>query len=258
MKAGDIIDCGDGMWNVRGAYRIGGIVNVGTQASLIRLPTGRFIWLDSLTLEGDTLQRVMAMTDRGRAVEAILNCHPFHTLHCEWATRCFPGAKLYGSDRHKKRMPHLKWEPENVESDAVARQYAEVLTFSLPRGVDYISADAKVHFSSLLARHEPSGTVHSDDTLTYLELPFPLSLAKKDTGIIFHPTLAKALEKRPGAAAEFHAWAEELAEEWGDSTRLCAAHNGVLDLYGDDFRTRVRAALAKVEPVLAAHERQFA
>ena len=258
MKSGDIIDCGHGMWNVRGDYRIGGIVNVGTHASLIQLPSGEFIWLDSLTLEGDTLKRIMEMTDDGKAVEAILNCHPFHTLHCEWATKCFPGAKLYGSDRHKKRMPHLHWETDNVESDVVARKYADVLTFSLPRGVDYISADEKVHFSSLLARHEPSKTVHSDDTLTYLELPFPLSLAKKDTGIIFHPTLAKALEKRPGAAAEFRAWAEETADRWHDSARLCAAHNGVLPLYGDDFRTRVEAALEKVEPVLAAHERQFA
>ena len=258
MKSGDIIDCGHGMWNVRGDYRIGGIVNVGTHASLIQLPSGEFIWLDSLTLEGDTLKRIMEMTDDGKAVEAILNCHPFHTLHCEWATKCFPGAKLYGSDRHKKRMVHLHWETDNVESDVVARKYADVLTFSLPRGVDYISADEKVHFSSLLARHEPSKTVHSDDTLTYLELPFPLSLAKKDTGIIFHPTLAKALEKRPGAAAEFRAWAEETADRWHDSARLCAAHNGVLPLYGDDFRTRVEAALDKVEPVLAAHERQFA
>lgn len=258
MKSGDIIDCGEGMWNVRGTYRIGGIVNVGTQASLIRLPSGKFIFLDSLTLEGDTLKRIMALTDNGDAVEAILNCHPFHTLHCEWATRCFPAAKLYGSDRHKKRMPHLNWEEDNVESAAVARKYAEVLTFSLPRGVDYISADEKVHFSSLMARHEPSKTVHSDDTLTYLELPFPLSLAKKDTGVNFHPTLAKALKKRPGASMEFHAWAEEMAEKWADSRRLCAAHNGVLDLYGDDFRTRVEAALAKVAPALASHEKQYA
>lgn len=258
MKSGDIIDCGEGMWNVRGTHRAAGIVNVGTHASLIRLPTAKFIWLDSLTLEGDTLKRIMAMTDDGRAVEAILNCHPFHTLHCEWATQCFPGAKLYGSYRHKKRMPHLEWERDNVESDAVARRYAEVLTFTLPRGVDYISSNERVHFSSLLARHEPSKTVHSDDTLAYAKLPFPISLARADTGIFFHPTLARALEQRPGAAAEFRAWAEEMADRWHDSARLCAAHNGVLPLYGDDFRTRVEAALDRVEPVLAAHERQFA
>ena len=258
MKSGDIIDCGEGMWNIRGTYRIAGIVNVGTQASLIRLPSGRFIFLDSLTLEGDTLKRIMELTDNGKAVEAILNCHPFHTLHCEWATKCFPSAKLYGSDRHKERMPHLHWETDNVESDAVARKYAEVLTFSLPRGVDYISADEKVHFSSLLVRHEPSKTIHSDDTLTYLELPFPLSLAKNDSGIIFHPTLGKALQQRPGAGAEFHAWAEEMAERWADSACLCAAHNGVLRMAPGEFETRVEAALGKVEPLLKAHDRDYA
>jgi hypothetical protein len=35
--------------------------------------------------------------------------------------------------------------------------------------------------------------------------------------VSFHPTLAKALEKRAAASAEFRAWANELIERWKDA-----------------------------------------
>ncbi len=257
MKAGDFIDCGNGMWNARGSFKIKGLVEVGTQASLVALGDGSFAWLDSITLEGEALARSMALTDGGAKVSAILNLHPFHTLHCEWANRHFPGAKLYGSARHKAKLPALPWESENVESAAVAARFADVLDLSVPRGVDYISADESVHFSSVLALHKASGTVHSDDTLSYMALPFPIRLLKRETAVFFHPTLAKALEQRPGAAAEFRAWARELAERWSDAARLCAAHNGIKEFPARDFGERVRAALRRVEPVLAKHDAEF-
>jgi hypothetical protein len=132
MKAGDFIDCGNGLWNARGSFKIKGLVEVGTQASLVALGDGSFAWLDSITLEGEALARSMALTDGGAKVSAILNLHPFHTLHCEWANRHFPGAKLYGSARHKAKLPALPWESENVESAAVAARFADVDEIPLP------------------------------------------------------------------------------------------------------------------------------
>ena len=251
---GGLIDLGNGFWNLRGDYRIGGVINVGTQASLVQRPGGRFVWLDSYTLDDRSLDQAMALTDGGKAVEAILNLHPFHTLHCEWATRTFPDAKLYGSARHKSRFPNLTWEEPNVEDSRVAELYADTFEFSLPRGVDYISADEKVHFSSLLAFHRASGSVHVDDTLSYLKLPFPISLVKRETGLFFHPTLAKALEPQASASDDFRAWAHELGERWGEAARVCTAHNGVVELPKRDFAARVSAALDKVEPTLRRHE----
>ena len=73
-----IHDLGQGFWSIRGDLRIGGVLNVGTQASLVRLRTGRFVMLDSYPLSGAIRDTVMDLTDGGRAVEAVLNLHPFH------------------------------------------------------------------------------------------------------------------------------------------------------------------------------------
>lgn len=254
VRPGDFIDLGNGFWNARGSFKIGGVLEAGTQASLVALPNGSFLWLDSITLMGEALERAMALTDGGKKVEAILNLHPFHTLHCEWASRHFPNATLYGSARHKQQLPGLDWADEAVESQAVAARYADALRFSLPRGVDYISANPRVHFASLLAFHPASGTVHSDDTLSYAKLPFPISLVKRETPLFFHPTLAKALQDRHGGAGEFREWARDLGREWGTANQLCAAHNGICRLAPGEFAKQVDKALARVEPVLKRHE----
>lgn len=257
VRPGDFIDCGNGFWNARGSFKIAGVIEGGTQASLVALPNGNFLWLDSITLTGDALEGAMRLTDGGKKVEAILNLHPFHTLHCEWASVHFPNATLYGSGRHKRKVPSVDWADENVESETVATRYGVTLRFSLPRGVDYISANQNVHFSSLLAFHPASGTVHSDDTLSYSKLPFPISLLKRQTPIFFHPTLRKALERRPGAAADFRDWAHELGRDWSKARRVCAAHNGICELPETDFRAQVERALERVEPTLARHEKDF-
>ena len=254
VRPGDFIDLGNGFWNARGSFKIGGVLEAGTQASLVALPGGSFLWLDSITLTGEALERAMALTEGGARVEAILNLHPFHTLHCEWASRNFPNATLYGSRRHKEQRPDLDWAEEPVESDMVAARYADTLAFSLPRGVDYISQNQNVHFSSLLAFHRASGTIHSDDTLSYARLPFPISLIKEETPIFFHPTLGKALEKRAGAAADFRNWARELGREWASARQLCAAHNGICEFRGGNVTAQIEQALKRVESTLARHE----
>lgn len=257
VHPGDFVDCGNGLWNARGSFKIAGVLEGGTHASLVAMDGGRFLWLDSITLTGDALDGAMALTDGGAKVDAILNLHPFHTMHCEWAHRQFPKAKLYGTARHKAQLPGLRWEEELVEGPQVAAQFVDLLDLDIPRGIDFISTKNRVHTSSVLALHRASGTVHSDDTLSYTVLPFPIRLVKEETAVFFHPRLPAALEERPGAAADFRTWGRELAEKWGDAARLCAAHNGIKEFPDRDFGDRVRAALRRVEPVLAKHEGKF-
>jgi hypothetical protein len=78
--------------------------------------------------------------------------------------------------------------------------------------------------------------------------------------VSFHPTLAKALEKRAGASADFREWANELIERWKDAENLCAAHTAALlgrDNRGDSIHTRWVKALDKVSNTLKSHERKF-
>lgn len=247
--AEEIIRLSDEFWNIRGDLRIAGVLNVGTQCSLVRLAEGRFVFLDSYTLKGDIRERVMALTDQGRAVEAVLNVHPFHTLHCAQMARDFPGATFYGSSRHVEVVPEVAWAPERVESDAVAARYPE-LAFSMPDGIDYISDIDGVHAGSLLVFHAPSGALHVDDTFNVLPLPEVVRKVLPIPQIAFHPKLKDALHDTPNAGAQFCDWAERIATDWSATRTLCAAHSALRRFEAGAFSTALRATIRKSRPKL--------
>jgi hypothetical protein len=64
-----IIHVGEGFWNIRGSYKIGGLVDVGTQASLARLASGNFVLLDSYSFNSETRRKVAEMKSTPRGTE---------------------------------------------------------------------------------------------------------------------------------------------------------------------------------------------
>ncbi len=254
-----ILKISDDFWNIRGDFKIGGVLNIGTQASLVRRASGKFLLLDAYTLDGKVKAEVDAATHDGADIEAIINLHPFHTVHVKKAHQQYPDARLYGTRRHLEKFPDLPWQAELSESDECAALFADDLAFSVPAGVDFISSNEHLHFSSVLAYHRASKTIHSDDTLMYLKLPGPLGLLKKPE-VSFHMTLAKTLERRASAAEDFRAWARQLAADWSDAENLCAAHSAALlgrDNRSESIASRILKALQKVEKTLQAHEKKF-
>ncbi|MEZ4385026.1 MAG: hypothetical protein R3A79_27095 [Nannocystaceae bacterium] len=250
MASEEMITIADGFWNIRGVFRIFGLLNIGTQASLVRLASGRFVLLDSYTLPEAIARQVLELTDGGEAIEAVFNLHPFHTVHVEATAARFPKAKLYGTERHHQRFPGLRWEAERTESAEFAARYAEDFDFMVPRGVHFIPSDERLHFASVLAFHRASQTLHVDDTLNWMPLPWGGRLS-------FHMTLKSVLEERPEAAAEFRAWAEALAIRCDSVRHVCTAHARLASLSSEPAGTvgaRVREALAREEKVLRAHE----
>jgi len=255
-----IIQVSDDFWNIRGSFKAAGVVDVGTQVSLVRRDSGRFVFLDSYTLGGEVLREVEALTRGGKDIEAIINLHPFHTVHVKSMHRLFPDAELYGTTRHESLFPDLPWAGMFTEEQALHERFAGDLAFSVPCGVDFVSENPHVHFSSVLAFHRGSATIHSDDTFNYVRLPFPLNMTPMHDTVSLHPTLAKALEKRAGAASDFRDWAAGLIEDWKDAENLCAAHTATLlgrENRGDSLHDRLRAALDKVAPVLRRHEERY-
>ncbi len=172
----------------------------------------------------------------------------------------YPNAKHYGTARHLSKLPELEWQALRTEDPELHSLFAQELDFSVPRGVDFISDDENVHFSSVLAYHRASRTIHVDDTLMYIRLPLLMRFFGLTDAMSFHPTLSKVLEKREGAVDDFNQWAEELAEQWQDAENLCAAHTATL-MVNDDSETsihdRILKALAKVQSTLKSHERKF-
>lgn len=253
-------EMGDGFWNLRGSFRVGGVVDIGTHCSLLRLSSGGWMFLDACALSEQAAEEVAIITGGADAIEGILNLHPFHTIHVPALHQRYPQARLHGTARHLQRLPQLPWHSERSEDPALHRRYAADLCFTIPRGVDFISANEQVHFSSVLALHRDSGCIHVDDTLMCLRMPAPLRWLGVRELVSFHPTLAFALHKQAGAAADFRQWAEALIEDWGGARALCAAHNSCLlasDAGPDGLRSPLRRALQKMAGTLRSHERQW-
>lgn len=244
-----LVAIADGFWNLRGSFKIAGLVDIGTQSSLVRLASGGFVLLDAYTLSGEVERQVLELTDGGRGIEAILNVHPFHTIHCRAVHEQLPHAKLYGTVRHPTVLPDLPWEPLHTEDAALHEQFAADFDFSVPRGVDFVPSDERLHFASVLVHHRASASLHVDDTLTYVNLPLV-------GGLSLHMTLKSVLQKRPGAVAEFRAWGEELIAMCEGVQHLCTAHARTLPPIpeGGNAAEMVRGAFAAVEKTLVAHE----
>jgi len=258
--ASNFIPVSEDFWNIRGSFRIGGVIDVGTQASLVRLKSGKFVFLDSYSLNTATRRRVAELTRDGRDIVAVLNLHPFHTVHVRKIHELYPQARHYGTARHHEHFPELPWEELRTEDPLLHRKFADDFEFSVPRGVDFISADQNVHFSSVLVYHPASKTIHSDDTLMYIRLPALMRLFGMGDSVAYHLTLSKALERRAGAAADFRAWAREINNAWRDAENLCAAHTGALlaaDNNGESIHARMVRALEKVEGTLKSHEKRW-
>ncbi len=254
-----ILKISDDFWNIRGEFKIGGIINIGTHSSLVRCHNGKFVLLDAYTYEGEVKQHIDNLTNNGADIEAIINLHPFHTIHVESAHQLYPEARLYGTRRHIDKFPDLPWQPELTESEECAAIFAEDFEFSIPAGVDFIASNEHLHFSSVLAYHKKSKTIHSDDTLMYVQLPWPMGKVVKPE-VTFHMTLPQTLQKRAGAANEFRQWAAGLAEQWGDAVNLCAAHSATLVGCGTSSASmsdRIMTALRKVGKTLQRHEKKF-
>ena len=241
-----IIDLGAGFWNIRGTFRLGGVLNIGTHCSLVKLTSGKFVFLDSYTLTDDLRAQVMALTNNGQDVEAVLNLHPFHTVHCAQMAKDFPQAIFYGSRRHHKKIPEVQWAEDLVESDAVAERYSE-LKFSISEGIHYISPNEMIHAGSLLAFHPASKSLHVDDT--FMSPPTKLLEAVLPE-LLLHPTTKKALKDEPDAGKQYCDWATNLAHEWREVRNFCAAHSYLVKFKEGEFENALLKAIDKARPKL--------
>lgn len=254
-----LIQVADNFYNIRGSFKIGGVIDIGTQCSLVKLASGGFVFLDAYNLTEEVADEIAALTNNAN-IDAIINLHPFHTVYVQAMQQRYPQAKLYGTARHVEKFPELAWEKELTETTGFQALYRDDFDFSVPAGIDFIPANENLHFSSVLAYHGDSKTIHVDDTLMNIHLPLPLRLLGKSDALGFHPTLGKTLERRAGAANDFRIWAAQLASNWQAAENLCAAHTSLMlgkDNTGATIEQRILRALQKVEKTLAAHERKY-
>ncbi len=243
----------ENFWNIRGDFKIAHVINIGTHMSLVRKPDGRFILIDAYEPGEQDRSELMILTENGALVDAVLNVHPFHTVHCKFVHETLPHARLIGTQRHHEQKPQLDWDPALIEDVATQQQFGDLFDFSIPAGLEFVPEDESVHASSVLVRHRQSGIVHVDDTLMYLAPPSLIQLVVPRPKLRFHPKLAEALQKRVGAADEFVRWARDLARDWSDTRIVCAAHNGIAHLTDQTFSQAIEDALEQASDTLKHH-----
>lgn len=247
----------ENFWNVRGDFKIAHVINIGTHMSLVRKPDGRFVLIDAYEPDERDRTALMVLTDNGSLIDAVLNVHPFHTVHCKFVHEMLPHARLIGTRRHHEQTPQLDWDPARIEDVATQQQFSDLFDFSIPAGLDFVPEDESIHASSVLVRHRQSGIVHVDDTLMYLTPPSLVKLVVPEPKLRFHPKLADALQKRAGAADEFVRWANDLARDWADTRVVCAAHNGIAHLTDQTFGQAIEDALEQASDILQNHRNAF-
>ena len=241
-----IHDLGNGFWNIRGSFIRDEMVDIGNQSALVRLQSGKFILLDSYTLTGEVREQVMALTNDGQDIEAVLNVHPFHTVHCARVAKDFPHATFYGSARHHKQVPKVDWSEDYVENKAVAERYPE-LEFSVPKGIYYIAPDDSIHSGSLLVFHSASKSLYVDDTL---QTPPSKLFDEVQAGINLHATTLKALKDEPNAGKDYCDWATKLAHNWREVRNFCSAHSGLVIFAECEFEEKLLATIDKARSKL--------
>ncbi|TKS53825.1 hypothetical protein E4582_02905 [Luteimonas yindakuii] len=246
----------DTFWNLRGVYRVGGVLDIGTQMSLVRRPNGRFVVIDGCALDDAQRSALLALTGDGAQVDAVVHVHPFHTLHVEATHRLFPSARLHGTARHRRLFPSLPWSEAPMETWGGEHPFADMFDLSVPAGVDFDCPDERVHVASVLVRHRHSGIVHVDDTFNVIAAPGRLGAMLPQSSLRMHPMLARALRPERGAADAYAAWARALASHWADTRIVCAAHSAVRHLPAGGFAREVEGALERVSDTLERHRRR--
>ena len=158
-----IIDCGGGFWNVRSSFRLFGLIDIGAHVSLVQLGDGGFVILDSASFGPDLQARVDAITGGRENVLAVVNTHPFHTVHTVAMHEAYPGALHFGTIRHRRLFPDLAWA-ETISEDPVTWAYfSPALAFTVPAGVELVPKNERVHCGAVLAWHEGSRTALDGD-----------------------------------------------------------------------------------------------
>eukprot|EP00457_Paulinella_chromatophora_P006800 gb/GEZN01006819.1/.p1 GENE.gb/GEZN01006819.1/~~gb/GEZN01006819.1/.p1 ORF type:complete len:454 (-),score=48.90 gb/GEZN01006819.1/:202-1563(-) len=251
---GHLLEIGPGFWNVRASQPVKKagitIVDIQNHMSLVHRSSGKFLLLDTVNLaKGEIKKELDELTNGGKGIEAVLCLHPFHTLWIPAFHKQYPHSKLYGCPRHLKKLPSIPWAGNLGEAKTLSL-FEPDLFLRIPPGIEFADPkpSASNHFSSVVAFHPRSKTIHVDDTFTYHSNPGAILRRRgvKPNTMRFHMSMDKSLLPDPAAPRLFQRWVRALLEEW-DFDSICFAHCG----------NRVGGAKAMLKGLLESNEERF-
>jgi len=226
----DLIQVGPGFWNIRGHFKlILGLIDIGTHMSIARLSTGKFLVIDTIPLTPKIKSEIDKLTENGSKIEAVLATHPFHTLAFPAFHEAYPNAKYYGTPRHIKKQPELKWAGD-LDDCKIRSLWSPEIEMRIPDGSEFVAPtpENSNHFSCVFVFHAQSGTIHVDDTIMIGSNPgILLKIAGyKHGSMSFHPSIKSVgLKPTPEAPYQFRDWIQALIKDW-NFDNIVSAHMG--------------------------------
>jgi hypothetical protein len=222
-----LIQIGTNFWNIRGSFNfLFGLVDIGTHMSLIKLPTGKFLVVDTCAVTPDIKSEIDSLTDNGNLIEAVIATHPFHTVYFVPFQKLYPNTKYYGTPRHIRKITEINWDGDVSSPELLNKWESEGVFMRIPDGFEFNNPVESDHVSSLFLFHAASKTIHVDDTVFYFTDPgFVLRCSgAKHNSMSFHAYTTKYFLPDPNSPLHFKAWLEKLIDDW-DFDNLCSAHN---------------------------------
>jgi hypothetical protein len=222
---------------------------VGTHMSFIKLDSGKFLVIDTCRITPQAKLAIDDLTQDGTLIEAVIATHPYHTLFFPAFYEMYPNAKYYGTPRHIRNFTNISWEGD-VSNESIRRLWeSHGIFMRIPDGAEFNNPSPDNHFSCCFVYHNPSRTIHVDDTIMYFESPgCILRCANKRAGKMEFWDLQKGLYSTPEAPIQFKMWVQQMLLDW-DFVNLCTAHTG--NRIGD-AKICVTETLAEAEAQLNA------
>lgn len=222
-----IVTIGRSFYNIRSPFKVlFGLIDVGTHMSLIRLNTGKFIIIDTIEIDIELKMYIDELTNNGELIEAVLATHPFHTVYFPAFYKLYPNAKYYGCPRHIKNITSITWEGNFQNETTLKLWESENIYLRIPDGVEFINPAETNHFSSVFVFHQPSRTIHVDDTIGYHHNPGCVlrCVAGARANKMNFWNLKIGLKHDNDAPMQFKRWIEKLILDW-DFDNVCTAHS---------------------------------
>jgi hypothetical protein len=130
----ELFEVGPNFWNIRVSFKMfAGLVDLGSQMSLIRLNNGKFIVIDAVVLTDQTRADIDRLTENGKNIEAVIAVHPFHTLAFPSFYEIYPKAQYYGTPRHLRRLTQIPWAV-SLEDCNVRNKWEPEIEMRIPAG----------------------------------------------------------------------------------------------------------------------------
>eukprot|EP01039_Chlorochromonas_danica_P005628 gene5627-6202_t len=122
------------------------LAEIGTHKSFIKLPTGKFLVINTVDITPAAKSAIDSLTNNGQLIEAVLATHPFHTIYFPSFHRLYPNTRYYGCPRHLKKVS-IPWTGSLVDPAILSSWEDQGVFLRVPDGTDILTPAEDNHLS---------------------------------------------------------------------------------------------------------------